>query len=145
MKAFDPASGQQLWTRELETDDCAPVAKDGVVYTKSTWFAYALRVSDGSTLWSRDLQRRSICQATVGGDLVYYGGEVTFALRRSDGTDAWTFERATAADQPLALHGGRLWHAFTQHSPALDATTGRGLRRAPTRSACRRSRATSRS
>ena len=70
MKAFDPATGQELWTRELETDDCAPVAKDGVVYTKSTWVAHALDVTNGATLWSRDLQRRSICQATVGPGLV---------------------------------------------------------------------------
>ena len=124
VKAFDPATGQELWTRELETDDCAPVAKDGVVYTKSTWVAYALNVTNGATLWSRDLQRRSICQATVGTELVYYGGESAFALRRSDGTVAWTHEQSDSSRLPLALHGGRVWQPFTQHSPALDATTG---------------------
>jgi outer membrane protein assembly factor BamB len=123
VRAYDAATGQLQWTRELETDECAPVAADGVVYTKSAWIAYALRVSDGTTLWSRDVRRRAICEPTVGPGLVYYGGETTIALRRSDGTVAWTYEER-GSNVPLAHHGGRLWHAETHYSPALGATTG---------------------
>jgi outer membrane protein assembly factor BamB len=125
VEAFDAATGQARWARtDLETSQCPAVAADGVVYTKSAWTAYALRVSDGTTLWSRPLPPGGICSATVGAGFVYYSsGSSTIALRRSDGTVAWTFgERGTSA--PLALHGGRLWHADTQYSPALDAATG---------------------
>ena len=124
VRAFDAVTGQPLWTRELEMGDCAAVAADGVVYTKSGWTAYALRGSDGATLWTRALDWGGICEATVGPTLVYYSaGEATKALRRSDGSVAWMFD-ARGSSYTLALHGGRLWHRDTHYSPALDAATG---------------------
>jgi outer membrane protein assembly factor BamB len=73
-------------------------------------------------MWTRDLHWA--CEATVGPTLVYYStGSATNALRRSDGTIAWSYD-ARGSSHTLALRGRQLWHPDTQHSPALDASTG---------------------
>lgn len=148
--AFDSASGEVAWTRDLGTTDIrgattGPVAvADGVVYVPASDLL-ALDAATGEPVWTADhvsnLKGPQHTAPAVVGDTVYVGtggeGAAFYAVALDDGAEVWTFQAtrkngsaANGGFTAAAVADGRVHVGYegVDDSPAgyyaLDAADG---------------------
>ncbi|HEV2786922.1 MAG TPA: PQQ-binding-like beta-propeller repeat protein, partial [Solirubrobacteraceae bacterium] len=120
VRALDPATGNQIWSRTIESEYGAgshPTAADGQLFLLAASGAsslYALRQSDGQNLWPpKSLTSGDGSAPTLDGDTVYVSlpAHRTYAFRRSDGTERWQSKGCCTGGggTTSVLHNGRLY------------------------------------
>ena len=132
--AVQSSNGKLLWhvARSTGRDDppfpVAPVAINGIVYTATQQYIYALRASDGKQLWQYTPQHAfppSVIPFVVDNDIVYTNDNqnTVTALRADTGTQVWQ-HTITVVGGPLLMENGRL-HLYEGNAlAALNAGNG---------------------
>ncbi|AGN01466.1 WD40-like repeat protein [Salinarchaeum sp. Harcht-Bsk1] len=138
--ALDAASGEDVWSRELDgaSGQCPAVAQGLVVVGTDAGTLYALVLDSGDSEWSADLPG-PVSGPTIAGDTVFVGTAAdeetgttphACAVPLESGELAWSVEIAeNAVDYPAVAGGnvyfGAEWTAGLQgHLHALDPADG---------------------
>ena len=98
--AFDVASGEEVWAREIGRSSSAPAVRDGVVYASVDGGVHAFDAADGSDRWHTPIAEG---RRIVVGDGAVYGVHYdapTVALAIDDGRELWQASRGEAASTP---------------------------------------------
>ncbi|MDQ3740546.1 MAG: PQQ-like beta-propeller repeat protein, partial [Actinomycetota bacterium] len=120
VRALDPATGNQLWSRTIESEYGAgshPTAANGQLFLLAAsggTSLYGLRQSDGQNLWPpKGLVSGDGSAPALDGDSVYVSlpAHRTYAFRRSDGTERWQSKGCCTGGGGLTpvLNDGRLY------------------------------------
>ena len=131
LRAFDAASGEQLWAHDIvdETErvtvPTTPAVADGVVSVAAGETLRAVDAADGSTVWTRSQSEIDAELMVPASDRTYVTGYETVAALDDAGEVTWTVSVDVDASAPPArgrdalyvgTHDGRL--------VALDPATG---------------------
>lgn len=126
VRAFDRATGEPRWTREVGASASTPSVAGGTVYVPAAGRVVALDAADGAEAWTADLEGGAVGPLAVTGEGVVVGGEQVSRLDRADGTEQWTelhggFAAPTVGDGTVYVGGA----GFDQrHIYALDLADG---------------------
>jgi outer membrane protein assembly factor BamB len=99
--AIDAASGAQLWSAPISSDNAAssPAVANGVVYINGDGL-FAFDAKTGAQLWSSSIVDGTSSPAVVGG-VVYCSGRVLAALNATTGAVLWS----ASPGGPLSILG----------------------------------------
>jgi outer membrane protein assembly factor BamB len=105
--AYDAASGEELWTADVDGDATAtPTVADGrvLIGTRASTL-YALDLADGTVEWTEDLAgpvRRSVA---VAGDTAVVPTELGLVAVGDGGERLWSDDEVTGATAPMVADG----------------------------------------
>jgi outer membrane protein assembly factor BamB len=136
LEAFDPRTGDHLWTTFIDgDDDGSAVAVDGMVFVGSVaGTMYAMDQATGAILWQQSLGTGTESTPAIANGIGYIGNDSgdLLAFRVSDGTELWSAHTGAGfgLSSPIVANG--VVYASTLGTYAYDALNGDLLWRAPT-------------
>jgi outer membrane protein assembly factor BamB len=131
MLAWDAATGEKLWGRNVDRSDALPALADGRIYHNGLFgYLSAFDAATGKELWTRHSGARlvgAVGTPCVADGFVYAGAGNTLCAHDADGGEPiWSREvRGLVLDAATAADGVVYFRARGGGTYAVDARTGR--------------------